>query len=69
MKQALLSLEGIYLHPNKEKALNTIKELCSTYIEPCVFLGSHFRKNNQHKSAIQYLEKAIDSNEITILQS
>ena len=64
--QALLSLEGIYLHLNKEKSLNTIKELCSTYIEPCVFLGSHFRKNNEHKSAIQYLEKAIDSNEITI---
>ena len=63
---ALLSLEGKYLPTNKETALNTLKEQCSTYIEPCVFLGSYFRKIKDHKSAIKYLKKALDTNEITI---
>ena len=63
---ALLSIEGEYLPTSSETGIDTLKDLCDSYIEPCIYLGSYYRKNKEYKSAIHYLEKAKKTNEIVI---
>ena len=63
---ALLSMEGKYLPTSSETGIDTLKELCVSYIEPCIYLGRYYRKNKEYKSAIYYLEKVKKTNEIVI---
>ena len=63
---ALLRIEGKYLPANSQAGIDALRELCGSYIEPCIYIGRYYRKNKQYKSAIYYLEKAKKTNEIII---
>jgi len=65
--KSVISLKGGYLKTSTGESSNILEQLCKTYIEPCIFLGSYYRKNNQNQLAIHYLKKVENTNEITAL--